>query len=175
MFRKPYILIGITYRMEENEIRQLVDRLNREFNVYPCGVRFEDDLGYGRDTFYVDYGYILFSRKYLERITPSIVCHEFAHHLVKHLKRLRREIRAKRKWIREAEKRLGAWDFGYAECQKSALAPARKVERKRRVLHGRDFIRCLRKVIERAGIEYDFSREYATVRKAFLGGKEQGS
>ena len=155
--------------MTQEEIRKQVETLNQLFNVEPCRVRFEENPYYGREAVYYPFNQgITFHARRLEGITPSLVVHEFAHHLNAQRHHAQKHLKSARRTVKDYAKRLKAWNFGYAEQQQAALAlrcKPRSLKRKRQVHHGDDFVLCLRQVIRKTGMDYSPSREYITVAK----------
>jgi len=160
--------------MTEEQIREQVQELNRLFNITPCKVHLDPQPPYGRDAYYSnDFDMITVNQKHLARITPSIVVHEFAHHLVYYRSAAKKHLKNARLSVKRYERAIKEWDFSYQEYQKARaayIAPKpnpRKV--KRHIIHGKDFVMCLKQVIKRSGIDYDTTREYVTIARQLKG------
>lgn len=156
--------------MEEQAIREQVTQMARLFNLVPCAVRIEPHLAYGNWGFYSLTGAtIMFRASILPKLTPSMVAHEFAHHLAAVRKADQTRCKRARKAMKLYVKRLGAWDFGYSQEQRAqarhrkAQANMKSMRRPRHEWHGDDFVVCLKQIIKRMGMEYDTSGEYITV------------
>ena len=153
--------------MTEYEIYKQIDELCKKFNIRPCAIGIEPTLQYGQDAYYsLSSKYIYFNRKHLDRITPSIVAHEFAHYLNDTRNTIKEKIRA-------LSQQLKTQDFQYNKAQKTMAACNRNNDaRKRHIHHGDDFVMCLKQVIKKSGIDYSVEREFKTVaEKLGKGGK----
>jgi hypothetical protein len=164
--------------MNEQDIRAQVVSMAKLFNLPPCAVRVEPRLAYGKWGFYSLYGAtIMFRASILSELTPSMVAHEFAHHLAAVRKADQTRCKRARKTVKLYTKRLRAWDFGWEQEQKAlarhrkAIANMRQVRRPRHEWHGDDFVASLQQIIKRTGMEYDTSREYITVARKLKGGR----
>ena len=155
--------------MTEDEIRQQILGLNKLFNVPPCGVHFIPNPRYGQDAVYYPFDRgVTFNSRHLDTMTPSVVAHEFAHHLVLQRHSTQSQLKRARKVVRDYAKRLRAWDFGYSEQERVRMALRCKrltPARKRQIHHGDDFVLCLKQIIRKTGMDYNTSREYVTVAK----------
>jgi len=159
--------------MTEEQIREQVQGLNRLFNITPCKVKIDPRPLYGNDAYYTNaFDTITVHQKHLDRITPSVIVHEFAHHLVYYRNAAKRHRANSRQRVKAYEKQLKCWDFGYQEYQASLTACARRVKPhkvKRHIFHGKDFVMCLKQVIKKSGIDYDTAQEYVTVARQLKG------
>lgn len=161
--------------MTEEDIRQQIDNLNQLFNVVPCGVSFVVNPKYGHDAVYYPFNRgIVFNMRHLDGVTPSLVAHEFTHHLVYVRHAAQNRLRQGQRLVKNYAKRLRTWDFGYAEEQQAAVALRCKrlpTRRQRQIHHGDDFVMCLKQVIRKTGMDYNTSREYITVARKLKGNK----
>jgi predicted SprT family Zn-dependent metalloprotease len=161
--------------MEQEQIKEQVEKLNKLFNVPPCGVRFMENPQYGTTAAYHPFNQvIIFNARHLNEVTPSIVAHEFAHHLVYQRASAQKQLKRARKLLKQCARRLKTWDFGYAEQQKATLALRCKrltPKRQRQIHHGDDFVMCLKQIIRKTGMDYSTEREYITVAKKLRSSK----
>ncbi len=165
----------------EERAHEMVDNLNREFNINPCGLVIKPYLEYGKGAYYsysTNNGFIYVSQKYLKE---EVLIHEFAHHIVRQIIMTKKNIARCRREIRIRKKCLMDMNFGYAERMKSLnhistrrQVRRRKVKKKRTKHHDNVFVKALKAVISvHYGDlnKYPTTSEYSTVIKKLGIGK----
>jgi len=160
--------IGESMNVTEERAIEIIENLNRRFNVTPCELVVKPNLKYGRHAYYLSIDKTIFLDE--RQMTESILIHEYAHHLCNEIKRVQKEIVKLRRFIKEEKRKLKNMDFGFDKVV--FIQKKRKTRKKRQRHHGKLFTKALKAVIlaHFGSLEkYSCEREYINVIKGLRG------